>query len=49
MSTVNQLHQRTSISLSKENYNKLKQFGFAGESLNDALGRLLEQVTEEIR
>jgi hypothetical protein len=49
MSTVNQLHQRTSISLSKENYDKLKRFGFAGESLNDALGRILDQVTEENR
>jgi hypothetical protein len=46
MSTVNQLHQRTSISLSKENYEKLKRFGFAGESLNDALGRILDQVKE---
>lgn len=47
MTTVNELHERTSISLSKENYDKIKKFGFAGESLNDALDRILSQVKED--
>lgn len=36
----------TSISLSKENYEKLKRMGFATESMNDVLNRVLAQVTE---
>lgn len=43
MNKVNE-NNRTTISLSKENYNKLKQYGFAGESLNDVVGHLLEKV-----
>jgi len=37
----------TSISLSKENYDKLKRLGFAGESFNDVLTRVLENAKED--
>ena len=30
---------RTTISLSKENYEKLSRLGFVGESFNDVIGR----------
>jgi predicted CopG family antitoxin len=33
--------------LSKENYEKLKRLGYAGESFNDVLSRLLE--LEDVR
>ncbi|HZA71176.1 MAG TPA: hypothetical protein VE548_15890 [Nitrososphaeraceae archaeon] len=36
--------ERTTVSLSKENYNKLKQLGFTGESFNTVIGRLIEKV-----
>jgi hypothetical protein len=29
------------ISVSIENYNQLRRFGYAGESLNQAIGKLL--------
>ena len=32
---------RTTISLSKENYEKLSRLGFVGESFNDVIGRLI--------
>lgn len=35
---------RTTISLSKKNYDKLKELGFAGESFDTVIGRLLEKV-----
>lgn len=46
MNTVNELHEqnRTTISLSKKNYQKLKELGFTGESFNTVVGRLLEKV-----
>lgn len=34
----------TSISLSKENYEKLKRLGYTGESFNTVLSRLLENA-----
>lgn len=37
------MHKLTSISLTKENYEKLKKLGFAGESFNDVLDRILER------
>ena len=37
----------TSISLSKENYEKLKKLGTFGESFDDVVSKLLEQVKEE--
>jgi predicted CopG family antitoxin len=46
---MDNLHKLTSISLSKENYEKLKRLGFAGESFNDILSRVLQQVKEENR
>jgi predicted CopG family antitoxin len=32
------------IASSKQNYDKLKKFGFAGESFNTVVGRLLEKL-----
>lgn len=46
MNVVNELHERTTISLSKENYEKLSRLGFAGESFNDVIGRLIHLAIE---
>jgi predicted CopG family antitoxin len=35
----------TTISISKENYEKLKRLGCTAESFNDVLSRLLEKET----
>jgi predicted CopG family antitoxin len=35
---------RTTISLSKENYDKLRRLGFAGESFNDVVARVVEHM-----
>jgi predicted CopG family antitoxin len=49
MNTVNELHDtnRTTISLSKKNYDKLKELGFTGESFDTVVGRLLERLEED--
>lgn len=51
MSELSQSHDtnssRTTISLSKKNYDKLKELGFAGESFDTVVGRLLEKVEVE--
>ena len=49
MNKSNELHKLTTISLTKENYEKLKRLGCTGESFNDVLGRVLEQVKRENR
>ena len=36
---------RKIIAISVENYDKLKTFGYAGESLNQAIGKLLMMAT----
>jgi predicted CopG family antitoxin len=48
MNMANQLHEsnRTTITLSKETYEKLKSLGSMGESFDDVLGRVLGQVKE---
>lgn len=35
---------RTTISLSKENYQKLKELGFTGESFDTVVSRILEKL-----
>jgi predicted CopG family antitoxin len=48
MNTVNELqHDRTTISLSKKNYQKLKELGFTGESFGTVVSRLLQNVKED--
>jgi hypothetical protein len=47
MNTVNEVYERTTISLSKENYEKIRRFGYAGESINDALSRILGHIKIE--
>lgn len=49
MNTVNELHDtnRTTISLSKENYEKLKRLGSFGDSFDSILSRVLEQVNKK--
>jgi predicted CopG family antitoxin len=47
MTNLNEVHERTTISLSRENYEKLKRLGYTADSFNDVIGRLLEQVTKE--
>ena len=37
------------IALSKKNYDKLKQWGFGGDSFNTIVGRLIEKVQEDIQ
>ena len=49
MNTVNELNNRTTISLSKNNYDKLSQLGKFGESFDTLVSRLLEQVKEEVK
>lgn len=49
MNELKNLQKLTTICISKANYDTLKSFGFAGESLNDALSRVLQQVKEENR
>lgn len=34
------------ISVSVENYNQLRKFGYAGQSLNEAIGKLLAIAAE---
>jgi len=49
MNMANQLHEgnsRTTITLSKQNYERLKKLGTFGESFDDVLGRVLRQVKE---
>ena len=36
------------IALSKQNYDKLKELGFTGESFNTVVGRLIEKAQENI-
>jgi predicted CopG family antitoxin len=36
------------IALSKQNYDKLKQLGFGGDSFNTIVGRLIEKVEGNI-
>jgi hypothetical protein len=36
---------RKIIAISVENYDKLKTFGYAGESLDHAVGKLLKMAT----
>jgi len=45
MNMANQLHEsnRTTITLSKENYERLKKLGSFGEPFDDVLGRLLKE------
>ena len=47
MNAMNELERnRTTISLSKENYEKLSRLGFAGESFNELVGRLIDLAIE---
>ena len=44
---ANQMHEsnsRTTITLSKQNYERLKRLGTFGESFDDVLSRILKQV-----
>ena len=49
MNQLNELHKLKTIVLSEENYQKLKSLGNMGESFNDVLDRVLEQVKEANR
>jgi predicted CopG family antitoxin len=47
MNAMNELERnRTTISLSKENYEKLSRLGFAGESFNELISRLIDLALE---
>lgn len=35
------MNRNKTISVSEENYNQLRKFGYAGQSLNQAIGKLL--------
>jgi hypothetical protein len=41
--------KRTTMSLSEKTRDRLSKFGFAGESLETALNRLMDQVEKERR
>jgi hypothetical protein len=36
------MNRNRTISISMENYNALRKFGYAGETLNEAIGKLLQ-------
>jgi hypothetical protein len=38
------MNRNRTISISLENYNELRKFGFAGETLNQAIGKLLQKA-----
>jgi predicted CopG family antitoxin len=38
------MSRNRTISISLEYYNELKKFGFAGESMNQAIGKLLQKA-----
>ena len=40
------MSERTTISLSKNNYDKLKQIGKFGESYDDIISRVLKEVKQ---
>lgn len=44
MNQLHELHKPKTIVLSEQNYQKLKSFGKMGESFDEVLGRVLEQV-----
>jgi predicted CopG family antitoxin len=47
MQDLQELKQKNTlktIALSKENYNKLRELGFTGESFNDVVGHLIAKV-----
>lgn len=44
---LNESNKLTTISISKENYEKLKRLGYTSESFNTVVSRLLEQVKPE--
>jgi len=47
MSKVTEVHERTTISLSRENYDKLRKLGHTPDSFNDVISRLLANVKQE--
>lgn len=47
MNQLHELQKLKTIVLSEENYQKLKRLGTMGESFNDVLSRVLQQVKEE--
>jgi predicted CopG family antitoxin len=49
MNMVNQLHERTTITISKETYEKLRKLGVYGDSMDDVVNRVLQQVKEDSR
>jgi hypothetical protein len=51
MSKLSEVHERerTTVSLTRNTYEKLKRKGFAGESFDDVINKLLVQQKEEIK
>jgi predicted CopG family antitoxin len=46
MNQLNELQKLKTIVISEENYQKLKRMGSMGQSFNDVLGRVLQQIKE---
>jgi hypothetical protein len=42
---IEYMNRNKTISISEENYNQLRKFGYAGQSLNQAVGKLLKMAT----
>lgn len=36
--------QLTSIAISKDNYSRLRQLGYTGQTFNDVLGKILDDI-----
>ncbi len=47
MSKLSEVNERITISLSRENYEKLRRLGMTPDSFNDIVERLLANVKEE--
>ena len=47
MNQLNELHKPKTIVLSKQNYERLKKLGSFGESFDDVLTKVLQQITEQ--
>lgn len=44
---IRRMGQNITISISMENYNELRKFGYAGQTLNQAIGKLLATAGEK--
>jgi predicted CopG family antitoxin len=49
MNQLNEIHKVKTVVMSEQTYNKIKQYGKMGDSFDDVISRLLDQVKENER